>query len=90
MACRQESTGNQASEIAPTITEATRQAVRSSIEAGEAFCYAVGSCPGSGESCSYTVTSGSVTIDSIGTEDGSEYRAIATTNGICECKTTES
>jgi hypothetical protein len=90
MACRQESTGNQATEIAPTVTDAARQAVRSSIEAGEAFCYVVGSCPGSGESCSYTVTSGSVTIAPIGTGDGDAYSATATTNGICECKATES
>jgi hypothetical protein len=87
MACQQESTGNEATEIAPIVTDAAQQAVRSSIAIGEAFCYVAGSCSGSGESCSYTVTSGSVTIVPISTGDGSAYSATATTNGKCECKT---
>jgi hypothetical protein len=88
MPCQQESTGNQATEIAPIVSDAAQKAVRSSVAVGEAFCNEIGSCSEIGETCSYTVTSGSVTIVPIVAGDEDAYSATATTNGKCECKTT--
>jgi|SRR5215217_5011615 len=87
MACQQTSDGNQGTAIASTPDEAAKIAITRSILGGEIFCNLTGSCAGSQEKCSYTVKSGSNNISEVETAEGTLYKAIATSNGNCECKT---
>ena len=86
MACQQTSEGNQGTAVAPTPNGAASIAISRSILGGEIFCRSTGSCSGSQEECGYTVISGSINISEIETPEGIKYKAIATSNGKCECK----
>jgi hypothetical protein len=87
MVCQQTSVNNQGTATAPTPDGAARIAIKRSILGGEVFCNSTGSCSGSQERCSYTVTGGSINISEIETPEGIQYKATATSNGKCECKT---
>jgi hypothetical protein len=89
MACNQQSEGNVGTATGTTPKGAIVAAIRLSRETGELFCNSTGSCSGLGQSCSYTITSGSGQVIQIqGPEGQTTYQATVTTNGHCECKTT--
>jgi hypothetical protein len=87
MVCQQTSEGNQGTAISSTPDDAAKLAITRSILGGEIFCNLTGNCAGSQEKCSYAVKSGSISISEVETPEGTLYKAIATTNGNCECET---